>query len=61
MKKRKAAKMKHGRNPSKRQKIFLKGFNLNPQNWLIVKDCSECFEIVNRFTGKRRKLKREEE
>ena len=53
--------MKHGRNPSKRQKIFLKGFNLNPENWLIVKDCSECFEIINRFTGKRRKLKREEE
>ena len=51
--------MRHGRNPTKRQKIYLKGFNLNPENWLIVKDCTECFEIINRFTGNRRKLKRE--
>lgn len=50
--------MKHGRRPTKRQKLILKKFNLNPQNWLIVKDCSECFEIVNRITGNRRKLKR---
>ena len=51
--------MKHGKNPTKRQKILLKKFKLDPRNWLIVKDCGECFEIVNRFSGNRRKLHRE--
>lgn len=50
--------MKHGRNPTKKQKMFLKKCGLNPQNWLIVKDCRECFEIVHRVTGNRRILKR---
>jgi len=49
--------MKHGKNPSKKQKMFLKESKLNPENWLIVKDYHECFEIVHRVTGKRRKLK----
>ena len=51
--------MKHGRNPTRKQKIFIKKFNLNPENWLIVKDCREYSEIINRFIGNRRKLKRE--
>ena len=50
--------MKHGRRPTKRQKILLKKYRLDPSNWLIVKDCAECFEIVNRISGKTRKLKR---
>ena len=50
--------MKHGRNPTKKQKMFLKKCGLNPQNWLIVKDCRECFEIVHRVTGNRRILER---
>ena len=49
--------MKHGKNPTRKQKMFIKKNKLNPENWLIVKDCSECFEIVHRFTGKRRKIK----
>ncbi len=51
--------MKHGKKPTKRQKILLKKFKLDPRNWFIVKDCGECFEIVNRFSGNRRKLHRE--
>lgn len=50
--------MKHGRNPTKRQKILLKKYGLNYENWLIVKDCSECLEIVNRLTGNTRILRR---
>ncbi len=49
--------MKHGKKPTKRQKLFLKENKFNPKNWLIVKDCAECFEIVNRLTGNRKKLK----
>jgi len=48
--------MKHGKRPTKKQKMFLKKFKLNPENWLIVKDCSQSFEIVNRVSGKRRIL-----
>jgi len=49
--------MKHGIRPTKKQKIFLKKFKLNPENWLIVKDCGQCFEIVNRriLTGRKTK------
>ncbi len=49
--------MKHGKNPTRKQKMFIKKNKFNPENWLIVKDCSECFEIVHRLTGNRRKIK----
>ncbi len=50
--------MKHGKRPTRAQKIRLKGYKLNPDNWLVVKDCREKFEIVNRLTGKIRTLKK---
>lgn len=31
---------------------MLKNYKLNPDNWLIVKDCSEKLEIVHRLSGK---------
>jgi len=46
--------MKHGKNPTRRQMKVLKSMRLIPQNWLIVKDCAERFEIVHRYTGTRR-------
>lgn len=50
--------MKHGKNPTVKQKIMLKNYGLDPINWLIVKDCRECLEVVNRLTGSRRRLNR---
>lgn len=44
--------MKHGKRPTRNQKIFLKEKGLNFNNWLIVKDCKEVFIIVNKLSGK---------
>ena len=52
--------MKHGKRPTRAQKMRLQKYNLNPDNWLIVKDCSECFVIVNKITGKIRTMRRSE-
>ncbi len=53
--------MKHGKKPTKRQCMMLERYRLDPKNWLIVKDCSECLEIVNRYSGKVRRLNRKYE
>lgn len=52
--------LKHGRRPTRGQKIRIKSFGLNPDNWLVVKDCKECFEVVHRVSGKTRTLKESE-
>lgn len=49
--------MKHGKNPTRRQKLRLKRLRLNPENWLICKDCLICFEVVHRVTGAVRRLR----
>lgn len=43
--------MKHGKAPTKAQKIKLKGYRLDPANWLIVKDTSTETVIQHRHTG----------
>jgi hypothetical protein len=48
--------MKHGRKPTRVQRARLRQLGLNPEAWLITKDCPECFEIEHRVTGKVRKL-----
>ena len=52
--------LKHGKRPTRAQKIRIKSFGLNPENWLVVKDCKDCFEVVHRVSGKTRTLKRNE-
>lgn len=42
--------MKHGKRPTRDQKILLQSFNLNPDDWLIVKNTSTEMLIVSRFT-----------
>ena len=51
--------MKHGKRPTRRQKLLLRKYSLDPDNWLIVKDCAKGFEIINKISGKVRKLNRE--
>ena len=48
--------MKHGKRPTKRQCERISRYSLNPDNWLVVKDCHERFELVNRITNKIRVL-----
>lgn len=49
--------MKHGKNPTKAQKIRIQKCGLDPDNWLVVKDCAECFLIVHRISDQTRILK----
>ena len=50
--------MKHGKNPTLRQKKLLAKCRLNPDNWLVVKDTPEIFEVVHRLSGKARALRK---
>jgi sarcosine oxidase gamma subunit len=44
--------VKHGKNPTKAQKIRIKALGLNPDEWLVVKDCKDCFQLVHRVSRK---------
>lgn len=43
--------MKHGKAPTKAQKIFLMSFNLAPEDWLIVKNTDKEMLLISRHTG----------
>ena len=47
---------KHGKRPTMRQKIRLKLLGLDPRNWLVCRDCTECFEVEHRVSGEVRRL-----
>ena len=53
--------MKHGKAPTKAQKIILKSYGLNSDNWLIVKNTDKEMMITNRFTGRIRKIPKRRE
>ena len=42
--------MKHGKKPSVRQCKLMQAWNLNPSDWLVVKDTPEAMTIVHRFS-----------
>ncbi len=48
--------MKNGKNPTLKQKIILKEARLNPDNWLVVKNLPSQMELVNRDTGRLKRL-----
>ncbi|UOQ85670.1 DUF6906 family protein [Gracilibacillus salinarum] len=43
--------MKHGRRPTRKHKEVLVAENLNPKNWLIVKNLDDRLEVVHKETG----------
>lgn len=51
--------MKHGKNPTRKQKMLKKAARLNYENWLVVKDTAEETVLQNRQTDKIRTLKKE--
>lgn len=51
--------MKHGKNPTVRQKKLMKAARLNYENWLVIKDTSAEMTIQNRQTGKTRIIRKE--
>ncbi|GMQ63529.1 DUF6906 family protein [Vallitalea maricola] len=44
--------MKHGKRPTRRQKQLITSKRLNHNNWLVVKDSRETFDIVHKTSGK---------
>lgn len=51
--------MKHGKRPTRSQKIKLKELGLVPENWLIIRDDVKLLIIENKQSGKIRTLKKE--
>lgn len=47
--------MKHGKNPTKNQKIFIKSWGLIPENWLVTVDAPDRMELVHRHNDNLRK------
>lgn len=48
--------MKHGKKPTRRQKMLIKSAGLNCGNWLVVKDTAEELVIQNRQTDRIRTI-----
>ncbi len=50
--------MKHGKNPTLKQKKLMKAARLNCENWLVVKDTANEMVVQNRQTDKIRTIKK---
>lgn len=50
--------MKHGKKPTRKQIIAIQQANLNPENWLIVREFTKegTLELEHRVTGNTRKI-----
>lgn len=51
--------MKHGKNPTRKQKMLIKAARLNYENWLVVKESAEEIVLRNRQTDKFRTIRKE--
>ncbi|WP_412675542.1 DUF6906 family protein [Bacillus mycoides] len=43
--------MKNGKKPTKKEKIHIKSYNLNPDRWLIYKKVSNELHLIHRYTN----------
>ena len=51
--------MKHGKKPTRSQRIFIRSKRLNPDNWLVVKDTPSDMLLVHRhFDRNIRKIRK---
>lgn len=48
--------MKHGKRPTRAQKIRLKEVGLNWENWLVVGATKEGLDVVHKHSGKTRNI-----
>ena len=47
-----------GKKPTYNQKKFLRSKGLDPYNWLVQKNTLEYMQVVNRYSGKERVIKK---
>lgn len=50
--------MKHGKNPTVRQKRLIAASGKNPADWLVCKDTATETHLVNRYTGDKKIIKK---
>ncbi|AIW83101.1 DUF6906 family protein [Bacillus mycoides] len=43
--------MKNGKKPTKKEKIHIESYNLNPDRWLIYKKVSNELHLIHRYTN----------
>ncbi|MED3542513.1 hypothetical protein P4V63_32560 [Bacillus toyonensis] len=46
--------MKNGKKPTKKEKMVIKSYNLNPENWLIFKKVDGDLHLIHRNTFAKR-------
>lgn len=51
--------MKHGKKPTRKQKMLMQAAHYNCENWLVVKDTAAEMVIQNRQTDKTRTIRKE--
>ncbi|HHK5534965.1 TPA: hypothetical protein ACQUHH_003434 [Bacillus mobilis] len=48
--------MKNGKKLTKREKMHVKSYSLNPENWLVFKKGNEQMHLVHRYTNTKRMI-----
>ena len=51
--------MKHGKNPTRRQKEYIASLRLNPDNWLICKDTPDELILEHKYSGNIKMIRKE--
>ncbi|WP_186315017.1 DUF6906 family protein [Bacillus thuringiensis] len=48
--------MKNGKKLTKREKMHLKSYNLNPESWLVFKKVNGKMHLLHRYTNTKRTI-----
>ena len=51
--------MKHGKNPTRRQKQSIASVRLNPENWLVCKDTPDELVLEHKISGNIKRIRKE--
>ncbi len=51
--------MKHGKNPTRRQREYIASLWLNPDNWLVCKDTPDELILEHKYSGNNKMIRKE--
>lgn len=51
--------MKHGKNPTRRQREYIASLWLNPDNWLVCKDTPDELVLEQKYSGNIKVIRKE--